>query len=209
MLLARLGIAALAGLAFLLAGALASRDTWAADAAAAGAGMAREHVIGDPNAPVTIVEYASLSCPHCAAFHEETLPALKARYIDPGKVRLVFRDFPLERNAFNASMLAQCAGPEGQGRLVDVFFAQQERWSRAKDPTAALKQLAKLGGMGEAEIDACLSDKAVEDRVLRTKLDAKQSHDGRSTPSFVVAGRTYVGALSIDELAGIVDPLLL
>ncbi len=201
MILARRGVA-LAGLALLLAGASVPRGT--ATAATAGG----EHVIGDPNAPVTIIEYASLSCSHCATFHRETLPKLKERYIDPGKVKLVFRDFPLEQNAFTAAMLARCAGPERQGRFVDVFFAQQEKWARAKDPAAALKQLARLGGMSEPEVEACLADKSIDDAVLRGALEGRDKHGVRSTPTFVIDGKSHPGALSIDEIAGIVDPLL-
>jgi protein-disulfide isomerase len=200
MILARRG-AALAGLALLLAGAVIPRGALAATPAG-------EHVIGDPNAPVTIIEYASLSCSHCATFHRETLPKLKERYLDTGKVKLIFRDFPLEQNAFTAAMLARCAGPERQGRFIDVFFAQQDRWARAKDPAAALKQLARLGGMGEPEIEACLADKSVDDAVLRTAFEGRDKHGVRSTPTFVINGKSHPGALSIDEIAGIVDPLL-
>ena len=96
-----------------------------------------ELVLGNPNAPVTVIEYASLSCHHCAEFHAGTLPKLKERYIDTGKVKLVFRDFPLEQNALRAAMIARCAGPERRERFVDVFFKQQDGWSHAKDPTAA------------------------------------------------------------------------
>ena len=200
MILARRG-AAFAGLALLLAGAVIPPGALAATPAG-------EHVIGDPNAPVTIIEYASLSCSHCATFHRETLPKLKERYLDTGKVKLIFRDFPLEQNAFTAAMLARCAGPERQGRFIDVFFAQQDRWARAKDPAAALKQLARLGGMGEPEIEACLADKSVDDAVLRTAFEGRDKHGVRSTPTFVINGKSHPGALSIDEIAGIVDPLL-
>ena len=116
----------------------------------AGAADMGELVLGNPNAPVTVIEYASLSCHHCAEFHAGTLPKLKERYIDTGKVKLVFRDFPLEQNALRAAMIARCAGPERRERFIDVFFKQQDGWSHAKDPTAALSQLAKLGGMSDA-----------------------------------------------------------
>ena len=167
-----------------------------------------ELVLGDPNAPVTMIEYASLSCDHCGAFHRETLPALKARYIDTGKVKLVFRDFPLERNALRAAMIARCAGPERRHRFVDVFFTQQERWSHAKDPLSAIKQLARLGGLDEPAVEACLSDKALEDAILGARLEAEQKHRVRSTPTFVINDKVYAGNRSVDEFAAIIDPLL-
>ncbi len=200
MLSTRLG-ALLAGLAILVGGALIGRD---ARAAAQGS----EHAIGDPNAPVTIVEYASLSCPHCATFHTEVLPALKERYIDTGKVRLVFRDFPLEENAFTAATLAHCAGPERQGRFIDVYFRQQQSWAGARDPQAAIRQLAKLGGMSDQQIEACLGDKAAQDAVLQSRLEGQQKHGVRSTPSFVIGGKTYAGSRTVEEFAELIDPLL-
>ena len=141
-----------------------------------------------------------MTCPHCAAFHAETLPELKARYIDTGKVRLVLRDFPLDQNALKAAMIAHCAGPERQPQFVEVFFAQQASWARADDPVQALKQLAQLGGLGPAEVDACLADKALEDAVLQARLDGQEKYDIRSTPSFIIDGKTYAGDQSVDEV---------
>jgi protein-disulfide isomerase len=196
----RLGALVAAGLAVLAGGSLSGRG--------AGAAETSEHVIGDPNAPVTIVEYASLSCSHCATFHTQTLPGLKERYIDTGKVKLVFRDFPLEENALTAATLARCAGPERQGRFVDVYFRQQQSWAGARDPQAAIRQLAKLGGMSEEAIEACLGDRAAQDAVLQSRLEGQQRHGVKSTPSFVIGGKTYAGARTVDEFAEIIDPLL-
>ena len=151
-----------AGLALLIAAVMIGRGARA---------EVGEVFLGDPNAPVTIIEYASLTCPHCAAFHKETLPGLKARYIDTGKVKLSFRDFPLDENAVRASMLAHCAGPERYYRFLDVFFAQQASWAGARDPVAALKQLAKLGGMSEEAATTCLADRSIEDAILRARLE--------------------------------------
>ncbi len=167
-----------------------------------------EPAIGDPAAPVTIIEYSSLTCPHCAAFHAETLPELKTRYIDTGKVRLVLRDFPLDQNALKAAIIAHCAGPERQPRFIEVFFAQQTSWSRASDPVQALKQLAQLGGLGAAEADACLADKDLETAILQARLDGQEKYDIQSTPSFIIDGKTYAGDQSVEKLAEIIDPLL-
>jgi protein-disulfide isomerase len=188
-----------AGLALLIAAVMIGRGARA---------EVGEVFLGDPNAPVTIIEYASLTCPHCAAFHKETLPGLKARYIDAGKVKLSFRDFPLDENAVRASMLAHCAGPERYYRFLDVFFAQQASWSGARDPVAALKQLAKLGGMSEEAATTCLADRSIEDAILRARLEGSEKHGVRSTPSFIIDGKLYAGNRTVDEFAEIIDPLL-
>lgn len=167
-----------------------------------------ESGIGDAAAPVTIVEYSSLTCSHCAAFHNTTLPELKKRYIDTGKVRLVLRDFPLDQVALKAAVIAHCAGPERRPQFIDVFFAQQASWIRAKDPVQALKQLAQLGGLSAEKADACLADKSLEDAVLQARLDGQQKFDISSTPTFIVDGKSYAGDQSIEQFAALVDPLL-
>jgi protein-disulfide isomerase len=157
---------------------------------------------------VTMIEYSSLTCPHCAAFHTDTLPGLKQRFIDAGKLRLVVRDFPLDESALKGAMIAHCAGPERYVRFMDVFFAQQQSWARAADPVAALKQLAKLGGLGEEQVDACLADKALEEAVLQARLTGQQTFNIRSTPTFIIDGKAYPGNRSVDEFAAIIEPLL-
>jgi protein-disulfide isomerase len=168
----------------------------------------QEQALGDPNAPVTMIEYASLTCPHCAHFHSEVLPELKERYIVPGKVRMIYRDFPLDQRALMASALAHCAGPERYFGFIDVLFQTQTSWARADDYVGALKRLGKLGGLSDEEMDACLSDEELTDGILRTRLDAQDEHEISSTPSFVIDGKTYAGARSIEEFSAIIDPLL-
>ena len=184
----------------LLALAVAPRLAHAADLG--------EPSIGDPNAPVTIIEFASLTCPHCASFHVSTLPELEKRYIDTGKVRLVLRDFPLDQMALKASVIAHCAGPNRYPQFVQVFFSQQESWARSNDPEKALRQLAQLGGLGAEQIDACLADKSLEDAILQARLDGQQKYDIQSTPSFIIDGKTHSGDQSIEKFAELIDPLL-
>jgi protein-disulfide isomerase len=167
-----------------------------------------DHALGDPNAPVTIIEYASLTCPHCAEFHEDVLPQLKERYIAPGKVRLVYRDFPLDQRALAAASLAHCAGPERYFGFLDVLFQTQESWARADDYLAALERLGKLGGLTEAEMEACFADEELTNRILQTRLEAQDQHEISSTPTFIIDGKAYSGSRGIDEFGELIDPLL-
>lgn len=167
-----------------------------------------DQALGDPNAPVTIIEYASLTCPHCAQFHEDVLPELKERYIAPGKVRLVFRDFPLDQRALAAASLAHCAGPERYFGFIDVLFETQESWGRADDYLAALKRLGKLGGLSDTEMDACFADEELTNRILQSRLDAQNKYEVSSTPSFIIDGKLYPGSRDIDEFSKLIDPLL-
>jgi protein-disulfide isomerase len=168
----------------------------------------QEQVLGDPAAPVTIIEYASLTCPHCAEFHKTTLPALKAKYIDTGKVKLVMRDFPLDQYALQAAVIAHCAGPERYFAFLDALFQSQQSWARASNPTEALKQLARLGGLVPETVDACLADKSMQEGVLQMRLTGEQQFDIASTPSFVVNGQVYAGDRSVEGFSAIIDPLL-
>ena len=167
-----------------------------------------ERTLGNPAAPVTIIEYASLTCPHCANFHRNELPAIKAKYIDTGKAKLVFRDFPLDQLALQAAVLAHCAGDARYFKFLDAMFASQATWARAGDPIAALKQLAKLGGLSEAEADACLADRAMQDGVLQARLDGEQKFNVSSTPTIIINGKTYDGSRSIAEIGKVIDPLV-
>jgi protein-disulfide isomerase len=167
-----------------------------------------EQAMGDPNAPVTVIEYASLTCPHCATFHEDVLPGLKERYIAPGKVRLIYRDFPLDERALDAAKLAHCAGPERYFGFLDVLFQTQSNWARAEDHIAALKQLGKLGGLTEQQMEACFADEELTNSILQGRLDAQNQHDITSTPSFVIDGRKVTGVQEVEDLAEVIDPLL-
>jgi protein-disulfide isomerase len=167
-----------------------------------------ERVLGDPNAPVTVIEYASLTCPHCAHFHNDVLPDLKERYIETGKVRLVYRDFPLDERALMAAALAHCAGPDRYFGFLDVLFQTQAGWARADDYLGALKKLGKLGGMSDAEMDQCLADQELTDGILQTRIDGQNEHQVQSTPTLVINGEVYPGAREIDELTALIDPLL-
>lgn len=160
----------------------------------------QDMVLGKADAPVTIIEYASLTCPHCANFHANVLPALKKEFIDTGKAKLIFRDFPLDQLAFAGAILARCSGPDKYFTYLDVLFAQQRQWATAKDPLAALKQIARLGGMPVEQYEKCLQDKALGDYILQQRLEGNQKFNVNSTPTLIIDGKTEPGVPSIETL---------
>ena len=181
---------------------------WRSPAAWAEAYATGDMALGSPDAPVTVIEYASMTCPHCAFFHEQSFPDLKSRYIDTGKVRFIYREFPLDEAALRASMLARCAGEKRFFAFIEVLFREQERWRQSRDPIEALAMLGRVGGIGKKDFEACMSDQALGDSILSTRLLGSQKFDVTSTPTFIINGKKHPGALSIDELARIIDPLV-
>jgi protein-disulfide isomerase len=164
--------------------------------------------LGKADAPITIVEYASLTCPHCASFDAEVLPQLKAEYIDTGKVRYVFRDFPLDRLALTASVVARCSGRDRYFGFIEAFFASQQTWARAQNPVEALGRIARLGGMGDSEFDGCVKDEAALEKVLAQRLEAEKTYKIQSTPTLLIQGDRYSGALRYEELKRVLDSML-
>ncbi len=168
-------------------------------------------VMGADNAPVTLIEYASLTCPHCAHFNEATFPKLKSEYIDKGLVKYIYRDFPLDRMALSASEIARCAGPERYFNFIDAIFRQQMSWTSGKDANAIianLKSLARQGGLSDQAADACLADKALQDAVLAQSLKGEKEFKVDSTPTLIINGEKHPGALSFEELEAILKPLV-
>lgn len=158
-----------------------------------------DRVLGRAEAPITIIEYASLTCPHCARFHRETLPQLKAAYIDTGKVKLVFRDFPFDGLALRAAALARCAPSERYFAMVDTLFQQQESWSRAKDPLLSIGNIGKLAGMSQATVDACFQNTKLLDSIVQIRVDGEKTHGVDSTPTFLIGGKKISGAQPFEE----------
>ncbi len=167
-----------------------------------------ERVLGDPDAPVTIIEYSSLTCPHCAAFHTDTLPAIKERYVETGQAKMVYRDFPLDQNALNAAVIAHCAGAERYFTFLEALFASQARWARSSDPRESLLQLAGLGGLAREAAEACLADEAMLDAVLQTRLDGQEEFAISSTPTFIINGEIVSGNRSVDEFVTVIEAAL-
>ena len=167
-----------------------------------------ERVIGRADAPVTIIEYASLGCSHCATFHKETLPRLKAEYLDTGKARLVFADFPLGGPAVAAAMVARCAPKHAYFGLIDLFFREQERWSRSRDPIKEIERLARFGGLSEQDVQACLDFQPLL-MGLRERVEvASRQHGVNSTPTFVIEGTVIVGAQPFEVFRDAIEAAL-
>ena len=166
-----------------------------------------DRVLGKDDAPVTIIEYASMTCPHCAHFAETTYPELKKLYIDTGKVRFIFREFPLDPLAAGASMLARCADKDKFYPLIETLFQQQTKWAVEK-PIPQLMAIAKQAGMSEQTFNACLSDQKMLDAMQAEQKRATDKFGVNSTPTLFINGKKQVGGVSIEDLAKVIDPLL-
>ena len=166
-----------------------------------------DRVLGKDDAPVTIVEYASMTCPHCAHFHETTYPELKKQYIATGKVRFIFREFPLDPLAAGASMLARCADKDKFFPMIETLFQLQRQWAVEK-PIPPLLAIAKQAGFSEQSFNACLSDQKMLDSIQAEQKRATDKFGVNSTPTIFINGRKQAGAATIEDLAKVIDPLL-
>ena len=169
-----------------------------------------EMSMGNDKASVTVIEYASMTCPHCAHFQEKTFPELKKRYIDTGKVRYIFREFPLDTLAAAAFMLARCAGEKDNTRyfaMIDTMFRTQRQWAVEK-PIPPLLAIAKQAGFTEQSFNACLANQKMLDGIESIRQRAVDKFKVQSTPTFFINGTAYPGALEIDEMAKVIDAQL-
>jgi protein-disulfide isomerase len=153
-----------------------------------------DHMLGSPDAPRVIVEYGSLSCPHCAHFHQETLPILKAEWLESGKALYVFRHYPLDDAAFAAALIADCVPEERFFAMLDLFFGRQRDWVTAEDPEPVLTEIAAEAGLSEAEVEACKADEEARERILRGQVEALESVKLKAVPSFLVDGELMRGS---------------
>lgn len=159
-----------------------------------------DRILGDAEAKVTILEYASLTCPHCATLHNEVLPRIKSEWIDTGKARLVYRHFPLDGVALRAAALTDCLPAERHYAFLDLLFEGQEKWARSSDPVAALGQRAKLAGLAQSEIDRCLADEAAMAKIMERREEGSKLYDVDSTPTLIINGRKLSGTRSYEEI---------
>jgi protein-disulfide isomerase len=166
-----------------------------------------EMVLGEADAPVTIVEYFSLGCIHCKHFHDDVLPKLKTEYIDTGKVRLVYRDFPLEGLSLAAATVTRCVNDLAYFAMVDTFFAQQQTWY-VENGLDQVKTIAKGAGMDEAAFNACIADPARKDAVVASRQEAETTFKVNSTPTFFINDRVLAGVSEYEAFKATIDGAL-
>jgi protein-disulfide isomerase len=201
------GAAALSG-AFGLPGSAAAQDLSPADAARLLALQPLpDNMLGNPLAPVTMIEYASLTCGHCRRFHTDVLPTLKAKYVDTGKVRYIMREFPLDRVSSGMFVLARCEGDARFHELVELMFKNQEKILSSQPIVAGLLDVLRPAGFDEEKMYACLGKTELEDNVMKVRAGG-EAFGVNSTPTFFINGRRFAGAMSIEEFDAAITPLL-
>ena len=167
-----------------------------------------EITLGDKTAPVKIIEYFSMTCPHCAHYQENTFPAIKENFIDTGKVYYVFREFPFDPRAMAAFMLARCA-PNGKYLpFIDMMFAQLRTWATAEDGSAAMLQMAKLAGFTQESFQACLTDQNLLDEINGVMKRGADEFGIKATPTFLINGKKYSGDMPVDTMSALINSLL-
>ena len=164
-----------------------------------------ERMLGKEDAPITIIEYASLTCDHCKRFHLEILPRLKETYIDTGKAKLVYRHFPFERVGMTAAVLAECAPRVRFFGLIEVLFRSHDSWAHSQDPKAGLAQIGLLAGVTRPAFEACLADDKLTTAIAEELRDGQQQHNVNSTPTFIIGKTVLRGVRSYDEMVKMID----
>ena len=167
-------------------------------------------VLGPANAPVTITEFASMTCPHCSAFNETVFPKIKSTYIDTGKIRYVFREFPLDIKAAAGSMLARCIAKDDSGKyfaVIDMLFKQQNDWV-LKNTTETLIRIGKQAGLSQQAVEDCLKDQALLDKIAADQKYASEVLKVDSTPTFFINGEKIKGETSFEEFDKKIKSLL-
>lgn len=169
----------------------------------------QDRTLGRTDAPVTIIEYASMTCSHCAAFNKDIMPEVKKRLIDTGKAKLIYRDFPLDNVALRAAMMTRCAPADKYFSLIEVVFSNQERWAHAADPLESLAQLGTLAGVDTDLFNACTKNEALETAILDVMKTAQTSQQVKSTPTFIFnnGAETISGVQPVEKFEEIVRKL--
>jgi protein-disulfide isomerase len=162
--------------------------------------------MGPDTAKVTIIEYASASCPHCAAFNNEQFGKLKTEYIDTGKVKFIFREFPHNDQAMAAFMVARCSPKEKYFPLIDIYFKTQQKW--VPDAYVQLKDIAKQSGMAEVDFEACLKNEKVAKGIFDVRDKSEKSYGVVGIPTFFINGKLYDGERKFEAMKAVLDPLL-
>ncbi|MGH7080497.1 MAG: thioredoxin domain-containing protein [Acetobacteraceae bacterium] len=162
--------------------------------------------LGDPKAKVHVIEYFSLTCTHCADFANNTMPDVESKLIKPGTVYWIFRDFPLDRVALTAAMVARSLPPDRYAPFIFALFASQDRWAFAPNvnSTAELAKLAALDGMSEADFKAAINDTALQNFILAEQRGAEEKYHVDSTPTFIINGHPHAGEMPYADFAKLI-----
>ena len=167
--------------------------------------------IGSDEAIVKIKVFSSLTCPHCADFHMKVIPKIKEKYIESGKVQLIFIDFPLDQAAFNASKLLHCIDQKKQIIFLDTIYETQESWTNGsdiEDINENLKKIVKNLGISSAKFDKCLINEVISDKILNGRIDANRKYSINSTPTIVINGKKLEGSVSFKNIKKKIDKLI-
>ena len=186
-------------------GAQAQDATDAASKMLAAASPLRDRVLGQPDAPVVMVEYASATCPHCAEFHEKVLPLIKSEYIDTGKVRFIFREFPLDKLAMGAFMLARCVPDDKYFPTIDMMFRRQQTWSKTGNPADELFRIMQFSGMDKPAFEACLKRADLSKAIFESSKKAAKDFGIKGTPAIFVNGQMIDGHKEMTEVKAAID----
>lgn len=167
-----------------------------------------EQSLGRSDAPVTMIEYSSLTCPHCADFHRDTLPKLKAQYVDSGQMRYIYRDFPTSPLALGAGAIAHCVAASRYFGFLDLLYADQKAWANSQNPLAELKVRAQLAGLSAEKVDACLKNEGLLKAIQQRQQAGTQTYQIDSTPAFIINGRVVSGARPLADFQKVIDAAL-
>ncbi len=190
---------------------LGMAEAQTADAQEIDTSMVEEMTLGDENAPLTVVEYASATCPHCRNFHENTFREFKANYIDTGKVHFIYREVYFDRFGLWAGMVARCGGADKYFGIIDMVYAQQREWTQGENPGAIAENLARIGrtaGLTGEEVDACLQNADMARAMIAVYQENAERDGIRSTPSFLIDGELVTGDKSYAEFSALLDAKL-
>ena len=168
----------------------------------------QEKKMGEASAKIEMLEFASLTCGHCAKFHNEVFPKIKKEYIDTGKILFTYKDFPLDKFALKASVIARCSGNDKFFSFLKVLYNKQKDWTRTQDPFKSLLKIAKLGGLKNDEIKVCVGNKSIEDGILKQRLSSSKKFDIKATPTIFFNGKKYDGDLTYEALKLKINSLL-
>jgi protein-disulfide isomerase len=165
-------------------------------------------ILGNPKAPLTIIEYTSFTCAHCAEFHEKTLPLLKQNYLDKGEVKIIFREYPSDGLALRATAVARCVKPALYFKVVEALFQKQNQWIFAKDYVGELWKSVRQFGLKRDQVNACVANDLIMDQIVAGRMAYMKEHKINQTPTFIINGQVYSYFLSFESLDKILRPLV-